>query len=78
MLTEAQIRSLQRAQETLTAIQTRLEEHPARGYDQGRIVQAIAHAERALFDLANLVETLTSIQRITEEALPTVRTRKRT
>lgn len=70
MLSPAQIKSLERAQETLTAIQTKLEDHPARGYDEGRIVQAVSHAERAMFDLVNLVDTLAAIQQLTDEAFP--------
>ena len=61
-LTEAQIRTLQRARETLTTVQTLLQSCTSRDFDAGRIVQACANAEFALFEVINLVETLAQIE----------------
>lgn len=62
MLTESQLRTLQRARETLSAAQEKLQSCTDRGFDQGRIVQACANAESALFDVINLVRTLEEIE----------------
>lgn len=67
MLTDSQIRTLQRARETLTTAQEKLQSCSGRGFDQGRIAQACANAESALFDVINLVRTLDEIERMLAE-----------
>lgn len=64
MLTESQLRTLQRARETLTAAQEKLQSCTNRDFDQGRIAQACASAELALFEVINLVETLAEIEKM--------------
>ena len=64
MLTETQLRTLQRARETLTTVQSKVQDCTDRGFDQGRIVEACAAAEYALFEVVNLVETLAHVESV--------------
>lgn len=63
MLTETQLRTLQRARDTLTVAQEKLRECTSRDFDVGRVVQACAAAELALFEVVSLCEQLQEMEK---------------
>ena len=68
MLTNTQITQLERARSTLTSVQMKAEECSSRGFDQGRIAEACANAELALFEVINLSNALSAVERALAEA----------
>jgi hypothetical protein len=63
LLTEAQIRTLERARKTLTSVQAKLESCTGRSFDDGRVAQACENAEYAIFEVINLTRTLAFIEK---------------
>ena len=55
MLTETQLRTLQRARETLTTVQSKVQDCTDRGFDQGRIVEACAAKGTGVFETLRAV-----------------------
>ena len=62
LLTPTQITQLQKTRETLTSVQTKMQTCTSKDFDQGRVVQACANAELALFELINLSQTLDEME----------------